>query len=84
VNWNLPLRFAEHEVEQLQVPNLEPYVVVEGFEKLMIQEECPYSKQELRIILFKERGFDVYFQGYHFHSFNSTSWEVSYIQIHAS
>jgi len=27
---------------------------------------------------------DVYFQGYHFHSFNSISWEVSYIHIHAS
>ena len=26
---------------------------------------------------------DIYFQGYHFHSFKSTSWELSSIQIHA-
>ena len=49
----------------------------------MSQEECPHLQQELRTTLFEGRGFDVYFQGYHFHSFSSTSWEVSSIQIHA-
>jgi len=63
--------------------DLEPYEVVEVFEQLLIQEECPHSKQELRTIIFKEKGFDVYFQGCHFYPCNSTSWEVGYIQIHA-
>jgi len=37
----------------------------------------------LRTILFEERGIDVYFQGDHFHSLNSTSKEVSFKQVHA-
>jgi len=37
----------------------------------------------LRTILFEERGIDVYFQGDHFHSLNSTSREVSFKQVHA-
>ena len=51
----LPPGFDEHEVEELQVPDLEPCGLVEGFDQLLIQEECPHSQQELRTILFKER-----------------------------
>ena len=57
--------------------------VIEGIEELLNQEECPHLRQELRTILFKERGLDVYFQGYHLRSSKSTSWEVSSILINA-
>ena len=32
---------------------------------------------------FEERRFNAYFKGYHFHSFNSTSSEVSFVQFNA-
>jgi len=83
VNCDLPPRFDELEIEECQVSELEECGVIGGIEELLSQEACPHSQQELRTILFKERGFDVYFQGYYFHSFNSTSWEVSSIEIHA-
>jgi len=83
VNCNLLPRFDELEIGKLQVSDLEQCGVVEEIEELLSQEECPHSQQELRTILFEERGFDVYFQESHFHSFNSTSWEVNFIQIHA-
>jgi len=40
VNWNLPPRFDELEVEELQVLDLEPCGVVEEFEPPLIQKEC--------------------------------------------
>ena len=83
VNCDLPLRFDKLEMEELQVSDLEQCRVADGIEELLSQEECPHFQQELRTIVLEERGFDVYFQGYHFHSFYSTSWEVSSIQIHA-
>ena len=83
VNCDLSLKFDELEIEELQVSHLEQCGVVEGIEELLCQEECPHLQQELRTILFEERGFDVYFQGCLFHSFNSTSWEVSPMQINA-
>ena len=83
MNCDPPPKFDELEIEELQVFDLEQCGVVEGIEELLSQEECPCLQQELRTILFEERGFDVYFQGYHFHSFNSTSWEVTSMQIHA-
>ena len=82
-NCDQPPRFDELGIEELQVPDLEQYAVVEGIEELLSQEECPHLQQELRTILFEERGFDVYIQGNHFDSFYSTSWEVISIQIHA-
>ena len=56
---------------------------VEGIEELLSQQECPHLQQKLRTTLFEEKGFDAYFKGYHFHSFNSTSSEVSFVQFHA-
>ena len=73
INWNLTPRFDEHEVDELQASELEPCGVVQGFEQFLTQEEWPHSPQELRTILFKERGINVYFQGNHFHPLNSTS-----------
>jgi len=73
VNWNLPLRFDELEVEELQASVLEACGVVQGFQQFLTQEEWPHSPQELRTILFEERGVYVCFQGDHFHSLNSTS-----------
>ena len=58
-NCDLPLRFDELEIEELQVPDLEQCGVVEGTEELLSQEECPHLQQELRTILLEERGFDV-------------------------
>ena len=77
VNCDLPPKFDELEIEELQLSDLEQCWVVEGIKELLSQEECPHLKLEVRIILFEERGFDVYFQGCLFHSLNSTSWEVS-------
>ena len=82
-NCDLPPRFDELEIEELQVSGLEQFGVVEGIEEVLSQEECSHLQQELRTILFEERGFDVYIQGNHFDSFYSTSWEVISIQIHA-
>ena len=83
MNCDIAPKSDELETEELQVPDLEQYGVVEEIEELLSQEEFLHSQQQLRTILFEERSFDVYFEGYHFHSFNSTSWEVSSIQIHA-
>ena len=55
--------------------DLEQCGVVEEIEEPLSQEECPHLQQELTTILSEEGGFDVYFQGYEFHSFNSTSWQ---------
>ena len=73
VNCDPPPRFDELEIKELQVSDLEQCGVVEGIEELLSQEECPHLQQELGTILSEERGFDVYIQGYHFDSFNSTS-----------
>ena len=70
---NPPPKFDELEVEEPQASDLEPCEVVDEIEQLLCQEECPRLKQELRTVLFEERGFDVYFQGCVFHFFNSTS-----------
>ena len=83
MNCDLPPRFDELEIEELQLLHLEQCGVVAGIEEPLSQEECPHSQQELRTVLFEERAFDICFQGYYFHSFNSTSWEASSIQIHA-
>ena len=83
VNCDLTPRFDELEIKGLGVSDLEECGVVEGIKELLSKEECRHLQQELRTILFEQRGFDVYFQGYHFHSFKSTSWEVSSTQIHA-
>ena len=80
---DLPPKFDELEIDEHQVSDLEPCEVVDEIEGLLCQEECPHLQQELRTILFEERGFNVYFQGCLFHSFNLTSWEVSSMQIHA-
>ena len=82
-NCELPPRFEELQIEELQVSDLEQCGLVEGIEELLSSEECRHLQQELRTILFEERGFDVYIQGNHFDSFYSTSWEVISIQIHA-
>jgi len=79
-DWNLPPMFDEQE---LQVFKLEPCGVVEEFEPPLPQKESLHSQQELRTILFEERENDVYFQGVHFHSPDSTSWEASSMQTHA-
>jgi len=81
VDWYFPPKFDGQ--EELQVLGLESYGVVEEFEPPLPQKECLHSQQELRTILFEERGFDVYFQGDHIHSFNPTSSEASSIQTHA-
>jgi len=83
VNCDLPLIFDELEIEELQVSDLELRGVVKGIKEFLSQEECPHSQQELRTILFKERGIDVYFQGDHFHSSISTSREERAKQDHA-
>jgi len=77
VDWNLPPKFDEQE---LQVFELEPSGVVEEFEPPLPQKESLHSQQELRTILFEERENDVYFQGVHFHSPDSTPWEASSMQ----
>ena len=77
VNCDLPPRLDEPEIGELQVSDLEQCGVVEEIEELLSQDECPHLQQELRIILFEERGFDVYFRRYHFRSFNLTSWVVT-------
>ena len=77
MNYDLSPRFDELEIGELQVSDLEQCGVVEEIEELLSQDECPHLQQELRIILFEGRGFDVYFRGYHFHSFYLTSWEVT-------
>uniref|UniRef100_A0A7C9A8Q5 Uncharacterized protein n=1 Tax=Opuntia streptacantha TaxID=393608 RepID=A0A7C9A8Q5_OPUST len=76
-DWNLPPTFDEQE---LQVFKLEPCGVVEEFEPPLPQKESLHSQQELRTILFEERENDVYFQGVHFHSPDSTPWEASSMQ----
>ena len=73
VDRNEAPRVEEHESEEIEVPELKPCGMVEGFKHLSIHEECPHSQQELRTILFEERGFDVYFEGLHSHSSKSTS-----------
>jgi len=81
VDWNLPPKFDEQ--EELQVLDLEPRGVVEEFEPHLSQKECLHSQQELTTILFEERGYDVYFQGDHIHSFKPTSCGVGSMQTHA-
>ena len=80
---NPPPKFDELEVEEPQVSDFEPCEVIDEIEELLCQEEFPHLQQELRTILFEERGYDVHFQGCHFHSSSSTSWEASSKQIHA-
>ena len=70
---NPPPKFDELEVEEPQMSDFEPCEVIDEIEELLCQEEFPHLQQELRTILFEERGFDVYFQGCVFHFFNSTS-----------
>ena len=81
VDWYLPPKFDEQ--EELQALELESCGVVEEFEPPLPQKECLHSQQELRTILFEERGLDVYFQRDHIHSFDPTSSEASSIQTHA-
>jgi len=71
VDWNLPPKFDEQ--EELELLELEPCGVVEEFERPLSQKECLHLQQELRTVLFEERGYDVYFHGDHIHSFNPTS-----------
>ena len=80
---NPPPKFDELEVEEPQMSDFEPCEVIDEIEELLCQEEFPHLQQELRTILFEERGYDVHFQGCHFHSSSSTSWEASSKQIHA-
>jgi len=82
LDWTLPLKFDEQEDDKLQVSELQPCNVVEELEPPSPQKECPNSQQELRTILFKERGNDVYSLGVHFHLFNSTPWELSSLRTH--
>ena len=63
--------------------DLELCGVVKGIEELLSQEECPHSQQELRTILFEERGIDAYFQGDYFHSPSSTLREERAKRDHA-
>ena len=76
---------------------LKQEVIVQGFEWCSTQGGCPYFQQELRTILFQQRESDAHLLGYHiqpcssdvhfqgnvFYPLNSTSREVSFIQIHA-
>ena len=80
VNCGLPPKLDELEIEE---PLVEPCEVVDEIGEPLCQEENPHLQQELRTILFEERGYDVHFQGCHFHSSSSTSWEASSKQIHA-
>jgi len=82
LDWTLPLKFDEQEDDKLQVSELQPCNVVEELEPPSPQKECPNSQQELRTILFKERGNDVYSLGVHFHLCNSTPWELSPLRTH--
>ena len=70
VDCDLPPKFDELKIEELEVSDLEQCGVVDGTVELWSQEECPHSQQELRTILFEKRGFGVYFQWCLFHSIN--------------
>ena len=74
VDWNLRPKFDEQ--EELQVLELEPCGVVEGFEPPLPRKECLHSQQELRIILFEEREHDVYFPVSYTHLTLPTNREV--------
>ena len=80
VNCGLPPKLDELEIEE---PLVEPCEVVDEIGEPLCQEENPHLQQELRTILFEERGYDVYFQGCQFHSSYSTPWEASSDPIHA-
>ena len=41
-NCDLPPRFDELEIEEVQVPDLEQCAVVGGTEELLCHEECPH------------------------------------------
>jgi len=78
VNCNLPPWFDELEVKELQVFDLEPCGVVEEFESF-----CLYLQQELRTILFTEKGSDVYFHRYIFIlTTQFHSWQDPYEFMH--